>query len=43
MQEAENYRSQAKQYEDEEVQAQRDLEYYQQQMTQAEQESLQAR
>jgi hypothetical protein len=32
---AEDYRSQAKQYEDEELTAQRDVEYYQQQAVQA--------
>jgi len=32
---AEDYRSQAKQYEDEELKAQQDIEYYQQQTTQA--------
>lgn len=36
---AEQYRSQAKQYEDEEMQAQRDVEYYQQQAAQAQLEA----
>lgn len=35
IQQAEDYRSQAKQYEDEELNAQKDVEYYQQQVDQA--------
>ena len=42
IQQAEKYRTQAKQYEDEELSAQKDVEYYQQQIDQAQQNSLYA-